>query len=337
MAMLSIWGIILVVMGHSGFTNNQVSDNLPNLHKWIYSFHMPLFFCISGYLFSLTNKSLSDINPGPFILKKLKRLMVPYFVLGVIIFFIKYLFSGLASVDRTFSVSSFLYMFLAPSTTNSTMGFLWYLITLFGIFCIALILSKMRINLHNVTICIVCVIISYLLYTNFPKIELFNISAIIHYIPFFIIGICSQSYHIEDIIEKANINKLVINVLIGGGIQTALLFIDAFHVSSGISYYLVACCGIWFSICLCQLILLSASLRRLLLPFAPMVYSIYLLSWFGQYPIQIITLNILHLNWFLSFMLIFIGGILFPVCVYALCKKIKRYKFYNLISLAIGL
>lgn len=87
MAMLSIWGIIFVVMGHSGFTNEIISERLSGLQKWIYSFHMPLFFFISGYLFSLTNKSLSNIQSGQFIKKKLKRLMIPYFVLGTIIFF----------------------------------------------------------------------------------------------------------------------------------------------------------------------------------------------------------------------------------------------------------
>ena len=35
--------IVLVVMGH-------VCTGIPGLVKWIYSFHMPLFFLISGYL-----------------------------------------------------------------------------------------------------------------------------------------------------------------------------------------------------------------------------------------------------------------------------------------------
>lgn len=35
--------IILVVLGH-------VCTGIPWLVKWIYSFHMPLFFMISGYL-----------------------------------------------------------------------------------------------------------------------------------------------------------------------------------------------------------------------------------------------------------------------------------------------
>lgn len=44
MALMSLWGIILVVLGHSGFEEAIVMDNLFDLHKYIYSYHMPLFF-----------------------------------------------------------------------------------------------------------------------------------------------------------------------------------------------------------------------------------------------------------------------------------------------------
>ena len=62
MALLSVWGILLVVLGHSGFEEPEIQQSLGRLHGWIYSFHMPLFFMISGYLFSLTNKSFVDIQ-----------------------------------------------------------------------------------------------------------------------------------------------------------------------------------------------------------------------------------------------------------------------------------
>lgn len=47
------------------------------LKLWIYTFHMPLFFFLSGYVFS--NKEDFDI----FIKKKAKALLVPYFSLGI--------------------------------------------------------------------------------------------------------------------------------------------------------------------------------------------------------------------------------------------------------------
>ena len=60
-------GIILVVVGHAGCPDA--------LNKFIYSFHMPLFFILSGYFFK-------EINSGEmlwkYVLKKIKKLWLPY-------------------------------------------------------------------------------------------------------------------------------------------------------------------------------------------------------------------------------------------------------------------
>jgi acyltransferase len=45
-------GIFFVVLGHSAWLN-------PKLFQFIYSFHMPLFFVISGFLISSKNFSLT--------------------------------------------------------------------------------------------------------------------------------------------------------------------------------------------------------------------------------------------------------------------------------------
>ena len=61
-------GIILVIMGH-------VSQEA-FLSRWIYSFHMPLFFFISGVCFLFSRKD-------NFIFRKVKSILVPYFCFGV--------------------------------------------------------------------------------------------------------------------------------------------------------------------------------------------------------------------------------------------------------------
>lgn len=60
-------GIILVVIGH-------VVSEKSIAHRYIYMFHMPLFFIISGYLFNETKvRTFSSLFIG-----KVKRLMVPF-------------------------------------------------------------------------------------------------------------------------------------------------------------------------------------------------------------------------------------------------------------------
>lgn len=70
-------GILLVVMGHNDFA--VVS---PFLYKLIYSFHMPLFFFLSGYFLNTT------IGFWDFFKKRSNGIMKPYFFTIFLIYFI---------------------------------------------------------------------------------------------------------------------------------------------------------------------------------------------------------------------------------------------------------
>ena len=63
-------GLLLVFVGHI---------HPPYITTWIYTFHMPLFFFLSGMVFSM--------HPWKdFIRKKIWRLVIPYFCLGAVIY-----------------------------------------------------------------------------------------------------------------------------------------------------------------------------------------------------------------------------------------------------------
>lgn len=105
-SMMSLIGIILVVFGHSGFEEPIVMERLLYFHTWVYSFHMPLFFFISGYLFALTNNDFKCIKTDQFLYKKFKRLYIPYLILGLVIFAIKFSLSNISHADRKHSIAS---------------------------------------------------------------------------------------------------------------------------------------------------------------------------------------------------------------------------------------
>lgn len=67
------FGIIFMIMGHVYF--GYYFD------KWIHAFHMPMFFIVSGF-FSHTAENFKDLRKK--ILKNVKKLMVPYFLWGII-------------------------------------------------------------------------------------------------------------------------------------------------------------------------------------------------------------------------------------------------------------
>lgn len=74
--------ILLVVIGHMNqFYRNNLDISNPQMLSFIYTFHMPLFFIISGMLFS--EKSFKDVSFTKFLIKKIKTLIVPYLFLDI--------------------------------------------------------------------------------------------------------------------------------------------------------------------------------------------------------------------------------------------------------------
>ena len=194
MALLSVWGIILVLIGHSGFEESEIQQKLHVLHGWIYSFHMPLFFMISGYLFSLTNKNFTGIKAGKFLQKKIMRLLIPYLVLGTRLWGIKYAFSGFSHATRDFSAGTFLKMFIAPGCDGSTMGYMWYVFTLFVIFSVVVALNKIHIDMKKSRWCIGVMLVFWLMWGLLPKIVWLTWSIVCRDLPFFVAGILLHKY-----------------------------------------------------------------------------------------------------------------------------------------------
>lgn len=65
------FGILLVILGHT-FNINSL------LCKVIYSFHMPMFFIISGFLFN--SKKYSNMKLFQYVKIKFKSYLIPYFI-----------------------------------------------------------------------------------------------------------------------------------------------------------------------------------------------------------------------------------------------------------------
>lgn len=111
-------GILLVVIGHH-------LEGYPNLTIWIYSFHMPLFFMLSGWLYAYISPKKNCMQT--FILKKAGTLLFPYLVFSILIILWKYLlFFVFGDVPK----EGFSDIFIR---SISTYGYhaLWFLPTLF--------------------------------------------------------------------------------------------------------------------------------------------------------------------------------------------------------------
>lgn len=62
---LQAWAMLLVVVGHAYVGLQGQGPAWENaLFHFAYSFHMPLFMLVSGWLFYLTRLEISDLNGG---------------------------------------------------------------------------------------------------------------------------------------------------------------------------------------------------------------------------------------------------------------------------------
>ncbi len=105
-------GIILMVVGHSGCP--------PFLRDYIYMFHMPLFFIISGYCFK--NKYLSDFKT--FANKRIIGLYFPFVKYGVLFVLLHNLFYriGVFNADYGSGIASEFFNIKSISMDKSKFG-----------------------------------------------------------------------------------------------------------------------------------------------------------------------------------------------------------------------
>lgn len=114
------YGIILVILGHLG---------VGKLGTWIYTFHMPLFFFLSGYVFS----SKYDFNT--FIKRKLQSIILPYFALGIPMIIFQFIWKVFYEKGNIHIMDLFLSLLVQRRFLT-----LWYLACLFwlniGFYCL---------------------------------------------------------------------------------------------------------------------------------------------------------------------------------------------------------
>ena len=119
--------IILVVVGHTLPVFSP--DWYKKMVLGIYTFHMPLFMFASGYLYALTKKNETYWT---FLLKKIRRLVIPYLICSFIVITIKLLFQEFAFVQHPKTLYSFLEILYKPVAGY----FLWFVWALWWIFVI---------------------------------------------------------------------------------------------------------------------------------------------------------------------------------------------------------
>ena len=123
--------VLCVVIGHS-FNPTETPTILGFIKSFVYCFHMPAFFFISGFLEGEKRRSISEKKQA--IVKKAKRLMVPYFFLTVVTALLKLLFGAFARNPLNYSTLA-VDVLIGRNNPNGGLWFLYalFVISIFGI------------------------------------------------------------------------------------------------------------------------------------------------------------------------------------------------------------
>ncbi len=184
------------------------------LNEWIYTFHMPLFFFLSGYVFS--NKCKFDA----FINKKAKALLIPYFSLGIPMV----VFSFLLKLREDKFTVDFAIDLVKDFVLQRRKWTLWYIACLFFLNIIFYLITKFaKKNISKTVIVIGVAFVGLLYYESGGKPLPWNIDACFTAMPFFFVGNIFKQFKdkTEKISSKKSISVLLfvvfglINVVFG--------------------------------------------------------------------------------------------------------------------------
>ncbi len=198
-------GIFLVVLGHA-FPDASLQGGIQNniwraVFNIIYSFHMPLFIFLSGFVSDKYSIDVQDCLNRT--LKKFKRLMVPYFCWGILYIPFRILLAQYASAE--FNIARIWRMLIGDNPYSG----LWFLYALFMISIIFIWLIRSDRGLKC------AFLISFLMIIIGKYVSIIEpIEWVFLYLFYYLLGIyCHKSYtFIHDNLVKAKY------ALISGGI-----------------------------------------------------------------------------------------------------------------------
>ena len=314
---LQVFGILLVVIGHSC----QGAPSDPLWFTWIYSFHMPLFMFISGFLLRYGNEkkgmSLADTplyGSRGFIWKKVKRLLVPYAFISTLAYLPKALLNRFTVRPVEMSWDTYVHYLIYP--WDNVIIFFWFLPTLFIIFLLAAYGARLlrRFDTLRGHLVLLAALLLLHLFNPVAHIRLMNLAGVASYLIYFFLGYYCCRYRI--------IGRLTGHIHAAAAASGLLSLALVTGVPDFMGKDLVAACnGILLSILLGKIYIRHRA--HFLNHLYGASYAIYLFSWFPQVASQQVFLSLTHAPWQVGSVLAILTGTYLPLLVY---KLIVRYK-----------
>lgn len=300
-AVLRCIGIILVVLGHS-FPVNYGSGSVW-IYRYIGSIDMPLFMCISGYLFRFTGGANNDFPR--FVRKKAVLLLIPYFVLSTVTFVPKALLGELALRPVALSAGEYAHSMLFP--LDNVVIYFWYLPTLFLIsLCGPLLIQTLasRAAIAAMTAALIWLDLAHPL----GGVKLLDLAGAASYLVFFWIGCLLAAY--RDACNSLFQRRRTIAVSLAA---VVLLHMIRPYWHAAVVDLLLSFAGIALAFALGKQYVSKGC--KLFAYLDGYTFQIYLLSWYFQSFVEVALHRVLHVPALYVMPAMFAAGLLPPVWI----------------------
>lgn len=306
LAVLQGFSMLLVVIGHVSLTNQPGDPTTPiatGIERTVYTFHMPLFIFISGWLFYFTcisrRKTYKDM-----LMSKVKRLAVPFLAFTLVTTLLKSAIPGLMHrvVDMKEIINTFILF------RSNPLGEMWFIVVLFELMLLYPLYMFISRNKIYAT---AGLLIALLIKTFSPPISYYSIGKVAYMIPFFVAGILCCKYEWQKYLN--NLLALVITAVLFAVFNVLGVLpktADMLTVSTGIAFF--------FSLSL----MLARLVPLLFSSFRDYTFQIFLMGIFFQMPIRWIYVRVENEILFVPLWLLsVIIGVYAPVLIAKLIQK----------------
>lgn len=314
-------GIILVVFGHSDIGEQNTPAFYSVLEKIVYSFHMPLFIFISGFVFILSTGRKENFKYWHFVKSKIFRLLLPSFIVLTAAFFVRAVLSTFKDDSAgTFTIVNYFKMFFFKEYLP--IEFFWFIFTLFNIFLFSgLILYCIK----NRYLMLILTLLLVLLNIQALDIEQFYIKYTCEYFFYFWAG-CLSCHFLYN--KNELLNFMPEKYALSGGVFFLLILIILNTMFPGKPIVIIGSAISGIFMCYFFALFLKKYKLYYLDTIGKYSYQVFLLSWFFHRVVETIGFKILNLSFSITFPSSLILAITGPIWFSIMIEiKIPRMKF----------
>lgn len=311
------WAILLVIIGHANTLTYADAGSYPTevyplgglIHRFCYSFHMPLFMFVSGGLLYFTRIKRGFSTKALYV-DKLKRLLLPYIFFTIVAIIVKVIASSVVKRGVDFSLSGILEALFNPG--EGPMAELWFVGTLLWLMALYPLYRAALKGFWTELILLSVTLVAFIFADNIDIRGWFSLKEVFTYAFFFVGGILYFKYAVYRWFEKRLWTTLLV---------TAIFF--ATFIGE-LPLIFTAIPGILMSIA--WAVTLVDRFPKMFSWFRDYSYQIFLLGLFPQMFLELIVWTKYHDEWLqLPYILAStVAAILFAVLVAKIGERVHR-------------